>query len=233
MGFDNVTFWLFLAAVIVASLTFVTIVVWAENRLKERQEFYRFEFRKRLVEAGKMDAGVDRLEMGRTPTSGVLLTFGALSSPRRPVAEEAAQGDDLTDVVGVVIGDQQSLAQQRLAVAPGELDEEVARRILNQVAHRLEVPAKSLDAGLPRAVVRWRIVRRPIALGPRRRDVLGVAAELEDVPLGDPQVLDQPPRGVRLPLRPDAPQCGRQALHRGVEVEVGIAAAQQIDQVPA
>ncbi len=56
MGFENATFWLFLAAVTVASLTFVTIVVWAENRRKERQEFYRFEFRKRLVEAGKIDA---------------------------------------------------------------------------------------------------------------------------------------------------------------------------------
>ncbi len=57
MGFDMVTFWLFLAATVVASLTFVSIIVWAENRRKERQEFYRFEFRKRLVDAGKMDAG--------------------------------------------------------------------------------------------------------------------------------------------------------------------------------
>lgn len=56
MGFENAPFWLFLAAVTVASLTFVTIVVWATNRLRERQEYYRFEFRKRLVEAGKMDA---------------------------------------------------------------------------------------------------------------------------------------------------------------------------------
>ena len=54
--FDNVTFWLFLAAATVASLTFVTIVVWAESRRKERQEYYRFEFRKRLIESGKMDA---------------------------------------------------------------------------------------------------------------------------------------------------------------------------------
>lgn len=56
MGFDNVAFWIFLAATVIASLTFVAIVVWAENRRKERQEYYRFEFRKRLVEAGKMDA---------------------------------------------------------------------------------------------------------------------------------------------------------------------------------
>lgn len=56
MEFSNAMFWLFLAATVVASLTFVTVIVWAEARRKERQEFYRFEFRKRLVEAGKMDA---------------------------------------------------------------------------------------------------------------------------------------------------------------------------------
>ncbi len=56
MAFSNVAFWLFLAATTVASLTFVSIIVWAKNRLQERQEFYRFEFRKRLVEDGKMDA---------------------------------------------------------------------------------------------------------------------------------------------------------------------------------
>ena len=57
MGSDMLALWLFLAATVVATLTFVTVVVWAENRRKERQEYYRFEFRKRLVEAGKMDAG--------------------------------------------------------------------------------------------------------------------------------------------------------------------------------
>lgn len=49
-------FWLFLAAVSVASLTFISVVVWSDRRLKERQEFYRFEFRKRLIDAGKLDA---------------------------------------------------------------------------------------------------------------------------------------------------------------------------------
>ena len=56
MGSSNAAFWLFLASTVVASLTFVAVVVWAERRLRERQEYYRFEFRKRLVDAGKMDA---------------------------------------------------------------------------------------------------------------------------------------------------------------------------------
>lgn len=56
MGIENMAFWLFLAAAVVAGLTFAAVVIWTENRLDERKEFYRFEFRKRLVEAGKMDA---------------------------------------------------------------------------------------------------------------------------------------------------------------------------------
>ncbi|MDA8019796.1 MAG: hypothetical protein MPN21_20335 [Thermoanaerobaculia bacterium] len=56
MGSGGIAFWLFLAAATVAALTFLSVVVWTENRLKERKEFYRYEFRKRLVEAGKMDA---------------------------------------------------------------------------------------------------------------------------------------------------------------------------------
>ena len=57
MEISNMAFWLFLASTVAASLTFVTIVVWSESRRKERKEYYRFEFRKKLVEAGKMDAG--------------------------------------------------------------------------------------------------------------------------------------------------------------------------------
>lgn len=35
--------------------------------------------------------------------------------PRRPVAEQAPEGDQLAQVVGVVVGHQQGLAQERLA----------------------------------------------------------------------------------------------------------------------
>lgn len=56
MELGNAMFWLFLAATTIASLTFIAVLVWTESRLKERQEFYRFEFRKRMIEAGKMDA---------------------------------------------------------------------------------------------------------------------------------------------------------------------------------
>lgn len=56
MGFAQGAFWIFLAAVCVASLTFVTVAVWVGSRFQERQEFYRFELRKRMVESGKADS---------------------------------------------------------------------------------------------------------------------------------------------------------------------------------
>jgi len=36
--------------------TFLAVASWAENRRRERETYYQYEFRKRLVEAGKLDA---------------------------------------------------------------------------------------------------------------------------------------------------------------------------------
>ena len=52
----DIGLWIFLAATVVASLSFVSVVVWVGARRLERQEFYKNDLRKRLVEAGKMDA---------------------------------------------------------------------------------------------------------------------------------------------------------------------------------
>jgi hypothetical protein len=40
----------------VALFSFLAVNSWAEQRRKERESYYRFEFRKELVNAGKMDA---------------------------------------------------------------------------------------------------------------------------------------------------------------------------------
>jgi hypothetical protein len=39
-----------------ALFTFLAVASWAEERRKEREAYYRYEFRKNLVEAGKMNA---------------------------------------------------------------------------------------------------------------------------------------------------------------------------------
>lgn len=40
----------------VAFFAFLAVGVWADARRRERESYYRYEFRKRLVEAGKLDA---------------------------------------------------------------------------------------------------------------------------------------------------------------------------------
>jgi len=40
----------------IALFSFLAVATWAEQRRKERESYYRYEFRKNLVDAGKMDA---------------------------------------------------------------------------------------------------------------------------------------------------------------------------------
>lgn len=40
----------------IALFSFLAVIGWAENRRKEREAYYRYEFRKKLVEAGEMNA---------------------------------------------------------------------------------------------------------------------------------------------------------------------------------
>src|SRR5271157_1664313 len=63
------------------------------------------------------------------------------------------------------------------------------------------------------------------------RYVIGIDREPEDVPLGDPHVLQQPPGRVWQPLRPDPAQFHGQIGNRRLEVKVGMAALKQLEQV--
>lgn len=40
----------------IALFAFLAVAAWASERRRERQAYYQYEFRKRLVEAGKLDA---------------------------------------------------------------------------------------------------------------------------------------------------------------------------------
>lgn len=56
MDFGNIAFWMFLATVTVASLAFVSVLVWVEARRKERQDLSQSKMRRQLIEAGKIDS---------------------------------------------------------------------------------------------------------------------------------------------------------------------------------
>jgi hypothetical protein len=93
-------------------------------------------------------------------------------------------------VVGVVVGGQEDLAEDGLAVAVRDFGVEVDRLVAREVRQRVQVAPEIGDALAPRGVIRRCSARRPVARWELGRDMLRVARELEDVPLRDPEVLE-------------------------------------------
>src|SRR5512135_1328541 len=89
------------------------------------------------------------------------------------------------------------------------------------------------DRPVPSTGIGRSIPRGPVARRELGRDVARVDAEPEDVPLGDPQVLQQPPGRVRQAGRLRAPEFGGQIGDRLVEVQVRMPPAEQVEQVRA
>ena len=72
--------------------------------------------------------------------------------------------------------------------------------------HGLQILAELLDAFVPRGGIGRGLGFRPVIVGPFHFLVVGVSAEIEDVPLRDAQVLQQLPRGMRRAVGFDAAQ---------------------------
>src|SRR5206468_12374525 len=62
-----------------------------------------------------------------------------------PRAQRLTHRDDLPEMVGVVVRQHHGLAEDRLAVSPGELRDEVGLGIGHQILHGLEVPVERLE----------------------------------------------------------------------------------------
>ncbi len=130
-------------------------------------------------------------------------------------------------MVRVMIRHLHSLAQQRLSFAMRQWREEVRFRIGYQFPHGRQVVLKRLHALLPRRrVLRLRALR-PISGRPGGRNVFCIAAELEHVPLGDTQVLQQIPGRVRSAFRSHAAQLRGKIGHRRLEIGMCALAGQQ------
>jgi len=134
-------------------------------------------------------------------------------------------------MIGIVISDQERLAENRLTIAVRDRREEIGRRIGDQVAHRLEIGLERGDRLVPSGW-RWRrIALGPIAARKLRRNMPRVAAELQNIPLRDPHVLDDPPRRMWHSSRPFATQLGRQLGHSRGEVDVRSALFEKFDEM--
>jgi hypothetical protein len=138
--------------------------------------------------------------MFRTP-SGIV-------SRRIPRAENTAQRNQFSDVPGIVIGELERLAQQRLALAVGERRIQIGGRIGHQFPHGLQIVTERLHAVVPGGLIRRGRAGRPVAFGPFRRKMLGVAAEFQHVPLGDAQMFEHFPDAVRRVMSLHAMQAG-------------------------
>jgi len=100
-------------------------------------------------------------------------------------------------MIGVVVGEQQRLAQNGLSVAVGNLRIQIGLRAVHEADHFLEVAAERFHGFVPGSRVGRPRRLRPVALRKTRRNVLGVAAEFQDVPLRDSRMLQKLPAGVR------------------------------------
>src|SRR5207244_8902496 len=66
-----------------------------------------------------------------------------------PRTKKPSQHDYLSQMIRVVIGNQQCFSQDCLAVTPGDGCIEVGLGFANQILHRLEVFSERLDAVVP------------------------------------------------------------------------------------
>ena len=92
---------------------------------------------------------------------------------RFPRAEQAAQKHKLSKVIGIVICDKESLAQNCLAGAMRNPGIQIRLRIRNQLLHRRHIAFDRRNALLPRCVTRGLFRFRPVPFRPARDTCLG------------------------------------------------------------
>ena len=136
-------------------------------------------------------------------------------------------------MIGVVVGQEHRLAGDRLAVAPGDARQQIGPGIFDQRQHRLEICWERFDGIRPCGITGRLVGCRPIPVRPIGRFVLCIAAELEDVVLGDAEVLEEAPGGVRGFARFFAAKRRGEIGDGIVEGDVGVAAFEHFEKVVA
>src|SRR6185437_10321720 len=169
---------------------------------------------------------------GATGSAGAasVRVAGCAGALTLPGSEHAPQQDQLTDMIGVVIGDEQRLAKQILSVTPLKRSNEV------DVVHRvheslkcLAIFANLLDALLPRVGARRLRVTGPIVVRPLELAIASVivATEFEDIALRDAHVLQQLPCRVGHSFGHHTAQFLGYSLHCLVEAGMRLTAIHQ------
>ena len=132
-----------------------------------------------------------------------------------------------------MIGYEQRFAEDGLALAPGDLREEIGLRIFHEILQGFCVAVDLVDAFVPGVGSGGLGGFRPVSFGPLRGFVLCAAAELEDVGLRDADVLEEHPRGVREVGRFRSAEFRREILDGVFECGVGVAPFEEIEEMLA
>src|SRR5581483_2641755 len=150
-----------------------------------------------------------------------------------PDAEGAPDSDELSEVVRVVIDDEQDRSQVGLvASSRGDRGEQIDRGIANELNQPAAVALEVGDARFPRGLVRDGRRRRPVVVRPRERVfVPWIRAEVEQILLCPAHVLEELPRRVVEAGGTPPAAVGREALDGPVEGDVGFLPFERPDEM--
>jgi hypothetical protein len=150
-----------------------------------------------------------------------------------PCAEEAAKENEFAEMMGVVVGEEKSFAEEILAVAPAEGFVEIVRGLFDEGDEVFQVAMNGGDGFVP-GVSGGRLGRAgPVGIGPFDGMVAsgGRRGEVEDVALGDAKVFEKLPGGVGEVGRDGATEVGGEAFDGFVEGNVGLAAVKECEKL--
>jgi len=171
---------------------------------------------------GRGDAGASGLQ------SRVLLLPAG-----RPGAHDLTEDRELADVVGVVIADYAHFAQDGVARGIRNRRQQVGHGIRHKLVECGAVGPETLDGQRELVGRRSGIVCRPVFLRPVGREVGAVPDVVEDVRLGDPDVLHQMPGRVGHVGRQPVDGVVGEVRHGGVERHVGAAPIDEREELLA
>src|SRR5450759_3034351 len=125
------------------------------------------------------------------PTPRVLLLPAG-----RPGPHDLTEDRELADVVGVVVAHQAHLTEDGVPRGVRDRCEQVGGGIGHELVERRAVGPETLDRQRELLGRRSGVARRPVLLRPAGREVRAAPDVVEDVPLGDPDVLEHVPGRV-------------------------------------
>jgi hypothetical protein len=134
--------------------------------------------------------------------------------------EEAAEKEELAEVVGVVVEEEDGFGGEGLVVGVGDGSEEIG--FFEGGEEFFAVGAQGSHGFVPSVGVGRFGRLGPVAVGEIGRFVFGIEGVLDDVPLGDAEMFDELPCGVGKIVGARATKIRGKVFDDGVEAGMGV-----------